>query len=100
MIGLTKALAKDFAEYGVRVNCLAPGVIRTSFAEILVDAIEAKEKNPIDAADIGKDLAAWPHAACGGATREGVVAALLCSADASFVTGEVLVAAGGVNARR
>jgi len=33
LVGLTKVLAKDVAPRGVRVNCLAPGIIQTAFSE-------------------------------------------------------------------
>lgn len=32
LIGLTKAAAKELAIEGIRVNCLAPGVIKTKFS--------------------------------------------------------------------
>lgn len=32
LIGLTKAAAKDLAPEGIRVNCLAPGIIKTKFS--------------------------------------------------------------------
>ena len=103
MIGLTKALAKDFSETGVRVNCLAPGVIRTSFAEILVDAIESKQKKGAESVEapaaIGQELDEGLMKRVGEPDEMGAVAAFLCSSDASFITGEVTVAAGGVHAR-
>ena len=33
LFGLTKAAAKDLAHVGIRVNCLAPGVIKTNFSK-------------------------------------------------------------------
>jgi len=96
MLGLTKALATDFAAQGVRVNCLAPGVIRTNFASLLVDAIENKEKSQEQLA-AGLDGGLMKRV---GEPREmGAVAAFLCSADASFVTGEVMIASGGTHSR-
>lgn len=32
LFGLTKAAAKDLAREGIRVNCLAPGIIQTKFS--------------------------------------------------------------------
>merc|ERR1719169_379440 len=43
MIGLMKAMSADLAPKGIRVNLVAPGVIRTKFSTLLVDAIEAKD---------------------------------------------------------
>ena len=89
MFGLTKAMAKDFGPKGIRVNCLAPGVIRTDFAQLLVDSFEAGKPVTPDLATqcvLGR---------VGEASEMGGVASFLCSADASYVTGEITVAAGG-----
>jgi NAD(P)-dependent dehydrogenase (short-subunit alcohol dehydrogenase family) len=32
VIGLTKAVGKEYAETGITINCLAPAVIRTGFS--------------------------------------------------------------------
>jgi 3-oxoacyl-[acyl-carrier protein] reductase len=37
VVGLTKALAQDLAEWGIRVNCISPGQIETSRANATVD---------------------------------------------------------------
>lgn len=33
LFGLTKAIAQDVAVEGIRVNCVAPGLVRTNFAK-------------------------------------------------------------------
>ena len=33
LLGLTKALAPELAQENIRINCLAPGIIRTKFAK-------------------------------------------------------------------
>lgn len=33
LLGLTKALATSCAHHGVRVNCIAPGIIKTDFSK-------------------------------------------------------------------
>lgn len=33
LLGLTKAIAQDVAKEGIRVNCVAPGLIRTNFSK-------------------------------------------------------------------
>ena len=42
LVGLTNVLAKECGHMGVRVNCVAPGVIKTSFSEKV--SIENKKK--------------------------------------------------------
>lgn len=90
MIGLTKAMAVDFAEKKVRVNCLCPGVIRTKFSELLVDAVESghdsKSGGPLDGGLLRR---------VGEASEMAAVAAFICSADGSYVTAETIVASGG-----
>ena len=84
LIGLTKALAKEVAPSGVRVNCVAPGVIMTdmmkSFDERTVE--ELRLETPLE--KLG--------------TPENVAAAVLFLAgdDSSFITGQILGVNGGM----
>lgn len=43
LFGLTKALSQDLATEHVRVNCIAPGVIRTKFSRSMYETESAKE---------------------------------------------------------
>jgi dehydrogenase/reductase SDR family member 4 len=110
MLGMTKAFAVDLAPKGVRVNAVAPGVIRTSFSGLLVDAFDAKAKataeqrsfipepdSPI--ASVPDSLSSCLMNRVGEAHEVAACAAFLCSSDASYVTGEVMVISGGINAR-
>lgn len=83
IIGLTKALAKEVGSSGIRVNCIAPGVIDTEMNGNLTPEVmeELREETPL--CQIGT---AEQVAAC---------AAFLAGEDASFVTGQVLSANGG-----
>lgn len=83
IIGLTKALAKEVGPSGIRVNCIAPGVIDTEMNGNLTPEVmeELREETPL--CQIGT---AEQVAAC---------AAFLAGEDASFVTGQVLSANGG-----
>ena len=83
LIGLTKALAKEVGLSGIRVNCVAPGVIDTEMNAALPPEIlnELKEETPLNAIGRGEDVAksVW----------------FLASEESSFVTGQVLSVNGG-----
>jgi 3-oxoacyl-[acyl-carrier protein] reductase len=84
LIGLTKALARELGSRGVRVNAVAPGYIDTELTNVLSDeqrgAILAN--TPLGRLGQPEDVA--------GAVR------FLCSDEAAFVTGEVLLVDGGL----
>jgi dehydrogenase/reductase SDR family protein 4 len=88
MMGLMKALSTELAPQGIRVNLLAPGLIRTSLSAMLVDAAETSEKIETVTPCSVINRVGEPVEMAG-------VASFLCSADASYVTGETIVAAGG-----
>ena len=81
VIALTKALAQELGPSGIRVNCVAPGVIRTDMcANVDPDIMdELREQTPVGR--LG--------------TPEDVAEAMLYLADAQFVTGQVLPVNGG-----
>lgn len=83
VIGFTKALAKETAPSGIRVNCIAPGVVRTpmldGYSEETLHALA--EETPLERLGEPEDIAA--------------AAAFLCSRDAAFITGQVLGVNGG-----
>lgn len=74
---------------GIRVNCIAPGIVPTKFASYLVESPELAKQQADSTAlkRLGRpeDMAA--------------VAAFLASCDADYVTGETLVVAGGMHSR-
>lgn len=85
VIALTKALAQELAPDHIRVNAIAPGVIRTRFAAALVENEQIRQR--IEA-----------HTPLGrvGEPEEIVEAAIYLASDASsYVTGHVLVLDGG-----
>jgi 3-oxoacyl-[acyl-carrier protein] reductase len=84
IIGLTKALAKELGNRGVRVNAVAPGYITTELTDALSEEIRGflLQATPLGRLGEPEDVA--------GAVR------FLCSDAAAFVTGEVLLVDGGL----
>ena len=81
VIALSKALAQELGPSGIRVNCIAPGVIETDMcANVSAETMaELKEQTPV-----GRN-----------GTPADVAKAMLYLADADFVTGQVLPVNGG-----
>jgi len=85
VISLTKTLAREMGGQGIRVNAIAPGLIRTDFARILVETPEIHD-HAVAATCMGRI----------GEPDEIAAAALFLVSDAaSFVDGHVLVVDGG-----
>ena len=81
VIALTKALAQELGPSGIRVNCVAPGVILTDMcANVGADVLEGLAQE----AALGRN-----------GTPEDVAQAVEALADAEFVTGQVLGVSGG-----
>ena len=83
VIGYTKALAKEVAPSGIRVNCVAPGFVLTDMTRCFDESVIADicEETPLLRAGTPEDIAS--------AVR------FLASEDASFITGQVLCVDGG-----
>ena len=81
VISMTKALAKELGPSGIRVNCVAPGVILTDMcAQVDPQILEEMAQE----APVGRN-----------GTPEDVAHAMAYLADAKFVTGQVLPVNGG-----
>ena len=81
VIALTKALAKELGPCGIRVNCVAPGVILTDMcANVAPEVLEELAEE----APVGRN-----------GTPEDVARVVESLADAEFVTGQVLGVSGG-----
>ncbi len=84
IIGFTKSLAREAGGRGVRVNAVAPGYIETRLTEVLPDEVKQKM---LEATSLGRF-----------GQPEDIARAVrfLCSDEAAFITGQVLVVDGGM----
>ena len=80
---LSLALAKEFGPSGIRVNCIAPGVIETDMLSRFSqeDLEDLKEQTPLGRVGTPEDVAD--------------AALFLCSEDSKFITGQILSVGGG-----
>ena len=83
VIGLTKALAQEVGPSGIRVNCVAPGVIDTEMNSHLSDD------------DLRELTESTPLMRLGTPDEVARAITFLASDDASFITGQVLCPNGG-----
>jgi 3-oxoacyl-[acyl-carrier protein] reductase len=84
IIGFTKSLARELGSRGVRANVVAPGYVKTRLTDVIPD--EAKEAM----------LENTPLARLGEPEDVAAAVRFLCSDEASFITGEVLLVDGGL----
>lgn len=85
LIMLTQVQAKTWGKDGIRVNCIAPGLIRTEFARALWEDERTLRASRAEAA-LGR---------IGEPDEMAGAVVYLCSPAASFVTGQTLVLDGG-----
>jgi len=85
LIGYSRVLAGEVGEYGITVNCVSPGRVKTAMAATFADVAEVDrqyiERTPVRRVGNGRDVAA--------------AVSFLASDAASFVTGTVLDVTGG-----
>jgi NAD(P)-dependent dehydrogenase (short-subunit alcohol dehydrogenase family) len=87
VVGLSRVMAIDLANFNIRVNVIAPGAVETPLVDQMLPELEARqwtEHTPLH-------RYARPEEVAGSAV-------FLCSGDASFITGHVLVVDGGFSA--
>jgi 2-dehydro-3-deoxy-L-rhamnonate dehydrogenase (NAD+) len=86
VLGLTRAAARDHAAEGIRVNAVGPGHMHTAMIDRLMDPEgerRLRERIPMGRISQPAEVAA--------------VVAFLLSEDASFITGQIVVADGGLS---
>ena len=89
IVAMTQVLAAEWARYGIRVNCVAPGVLRTAAMEEMTRGLDASgllercliERTPVRRLGEPAEIAA--------------VVAFLAGTEADFLTGSTIVADGG-----
>ena len=84
IIGLTKALAREVAGYGIRVNAVAPGYIETDMTNSLGEKQRADAQRRI------------PLGRFGAPEEVSQLVTMLLSDKTSYVTGQVIAVEGGL----
>eukprot|EP00002_Diphylleia_rotans_P003579 TRINITY_DN1246_c0_g4_i1.p1 TRINITY_DN1246_c0_g4~~TRINITY_DN1246_c0_g4_i1.p1 ORF type:complete len:141 (-),score=34.13 TRINITY_DN1246_c0_g4_i1:81-503(-) len=87
MIGLSNVLAAELAASKIRVNCIAPGIIKTKFSELLWTDPGISEEM----------LGRIPLKKFGEPEDIAPLAVFLASDESSYITGETIVASGGLS---
>jgi len=90
LLGLSNALAAEHSRDGIRVNAIAPGIVKTHFSQALWEDAKQEQRIikqvPLGRVGLVEDIAG--------------VAAFLSSDDAAYVTGETLPVTGGMHTSR
>lgn len=84
VMGFTKAVAREYAEYGITVNAVAPGFIETA----MTDAIPQKERDML--------IAQIPAKRLGTPNDVAFMVCFLASKYADYITGQVIHINGGL----
>ncbi|GJQ66761.1 hypothetical protein Trydic_g10058 [Trypoxylus dichotomus] len=89
LIALSKLSSLQLAKKNITVNCVAPGIVKTKFAEVLT---ENEELSKYFLSIIPMGRFGMPEEICGAV-------AFLVSNDANYITGETIVIGGGALTR-
>lgn len=84
--GMTRAMAVELAQYKIRVNCLAPGFIKTNMSTLALEKDPERKKKVLSRTPLGR---------LGKPEEVADAAYFLVSPSASFITGVILPVDGG-----
>jgi NAD(P)-dependent dehydrogenase (short-subunit alcohol dehydrogenase family) len=84
--GMTRAMAVELARFGIRVNCIAPGFIKTNMSTLALEKDPERKKKVLSRTPLGR---------LGKPDEVADAALFLVSATSSFITGTVLPVDGG-----
>src|SRR3989475_2515867 len=90
IVSLTRAMAADFAQFGIRVNCIAPGTSMTPLGQRLIEN-DTPER-------LAQRLSRYPLGRFGQPEEIARSVLFLASDDSSYATGMCLVVDGGLTA--
>jgi 3-oxoacyl-[acyl-carrier protein] reductase len=102
LVGMTRSLAKDWGRYNVTVNCVAFGLIETRLTQAYegevpqIEVGDRKLKVGLDAAQIDMMKRLIPLGRAGTPDEAAGAVYLFCVPESDFISGEVVVAGGGL----
>jgi 3-oxoacyl-[acyl-carrier protein] reductase len=90
VIMLTKSIAVEYGQYGVRCNCIAPSTIKSPMIEPYLQDDNARHMLE----------SSFPLRSIGEPEDISGVVSYLCSEDAKWITGTVIMVDGGISAKQ
>jgi meso-butanediol dehydrogenase / (S,S)-butanediol dehydrogenase / diacetyl reductase len=97
LVGLTRSLARDYGQHGVRVNAVCPGWVRTPMADGEMDVLTGQAGLADREAAYRRVTENVPLGRPGRPEEIAAIIRFLASAESSYITGSVLVADGGAH---